>query len=321
MLLYGPAGCGKTMSALLIALGLGVRVCVIDSERGSSAKYSDRFVFDVCSMRPPHDPDHYTAAVHAAGAPVDDGQGGRRPRYDVIVVDSASHLWDGAGGCNELVDVLKPRFKGNKWAAWSAVTPRWRAFVDAILGSPAHVIVTCRAKTSWETIDGKPQRVGLEPIQRPGFEYEFDVVAAMANASAMVEKSRFSALQNEVVQRPGVDLGRRIAQWLSKGENEDHDERAFAARVADALGLDEVRGGDIDGFCLSSSKPVPQLMPAARRDKVVEYLASDAGRARWARYIEASEIGEASAEPPASGTPPADEPPGEVENDTSEQPA
>ena len=38
--LIGPAGSGKTMTALRIAHGLGGRVAVVDTERGSASLYS-----------------------------------------------------------------------------------------------------------------------------------------------------------------------------------------------------------------------------------------------------------------------------------------
>jgi len=36
--LFGPAGSGKTFSALRIATGIGGRIAVIDTERGSARK-------------------------------------------------------------------------------------------------------------------------------------------------------------------------------------------------------------------------------------------------------------------------------------------
>jgi ATP-dependent protease Clp ATPase subunit len=36
--LVGPSGSGKTYSALAIAVGLGARIAVIDTERGSASK-------------------------------------------------------------------------------------------------------------------------------------------------------------------------------------------------------------------------------------------------------------------------------------------
>ncbi len=43
----GPAGSGKTYSALLIAFGLGGRTAMIDTERGSGELYAHLGDYDV----------------------------------------------------------------------------------------------------------------------------------------------------------------------------------------------------------------------------------------------------------------------------------
>ena len=50
--LIGPAGSGKTMTALRVAHGLGGRVAVIDTERGSASLYSGErgLDFDVLEL-------------------------------------------------------------------------------------------------------------------------------------------------------------------------------------------------------------------------------------------------------------------------------
>ncbi|SDH85517.1 hypothetical protein SAMN04489735_10851, partial [Aneurinibacillus thermoaerophilus] len=41
--LCGPSGAGKTYTSLRLASGLGEKVAVIDTERGSASKYADEF--------------------------------------------------------------------------------------------------------------------------------------------------------------------------------------------------------------------------------------------------------------------------------------
>jgi len=45
--LCGPAGAGKTYSALSVASAMGGRIAVVDTEHGSASKYADVFEFDV----------------------------------------------------------------------------------------------------------------------------------------------------------------------------------------------------------------------------------------------------------------------------------
>src|SRR3954471_574659 len=83
--LCGPAGSGKTMSALLVARGLAGeagRIAVIDTERGSASLYADVTAFDVVELES-FAPDHYVEAIRTA----------EDLRYDVIVIDSLSHAW------------------------------------------------------------------------------------------------------------------------------------------------------------------------------------------------------------------------------------
>src|SRR3954467_11110931 len=85
----GPAGSGKTMSALLVAQGLarGGKIAVIDTERGSASLYSDEVQFDVVDWDT-FSPDTYVEAIKTAG---DLG-------YAVIIIDSLSWAWEGKGG-------------------------------------------------------------------------------------------------------------------------------------------------------------------------------------------------------------------------------
>ena len=66
------------------------------------------------------------------------------------------------------------KFRGNTWSAWSETTPRHRAFIDAMLRSPMHIIVTMRSKT--ETVQGegkKGHEAWHEVGSSDGVEYEF----------------------------------------------------------------------------------------------------------------------------------------------------
>ena len=51
----GPAGAGKTYTALLLASELkgDGRILFLDSEARSSEKYADEFVYDIIPLAPP----------------------------------------------------------------------------------------------------------------------------------------------------------------------------------------------------------------------------------------------------------------------------
>jgi hypothetical protein len=221
---FGPSGAGKTFSCLRIAKGLGGRVAVIDTERGSASKYSDRFDFDVLDLDD-QSVEGYVAAIEAAQ------EGG----YDVLVIDSLSHAWQTL--LEEVERLAKAKYRGNTWSAWSEGTPLQRKLVAAILDFRGHVIATMRSKTEWTTVDdGKgrksPQRVGLAPEQGKGVEYEFDLLVEISTEHiANVIKDRSGKFQDKLIDKPGEQFGKDLAAWLSEGSPAPERDREPAAKV------------------------------------------------------------------------------------------
>jgi hypothetical protein len=213
MALIGPSGSGKTYTSLRIASRLGKKIAVIDTEKGSASKYSDQFGFDVLELET-FGPQRYIDAIKAAG---DAG-------YEVLVIDSLSHAWNGKGGALELVDQATARSKsGNSYTAWRDVTPLHNDLIDAILRAKCHVIATMRVKTEYviekdeKTGKSTPRKVGLAPVQRDGMEYEFDVVGDMDNAQLVITKTRCPAIAKAVVNEPGSEFADTLKAWLTDG--------------------------------------------------------------------------------------------------------
>ena len=189
---------------------MGKKIAVIDTERGSASKYSDRFDFDVLEL-PKKDIETYCEGIRAAGA----------TGYDVLIIDSLSHAWQELIEENE--QIAKAKYKGNTWSAWSEGTPKQRKLIDTILDFPGHVIATMRSKTEWtqEKDDrgrNTPKRVGLAPEQGKGIEYEFDLLLEISTEHyAQVIKDRTGKFQDQVIEKPGEDFGVELAKWLSSG--------------------------------------------------------------------------------------------------------
>ncbi len=212
--LIGPAGSGKTYTALAVAQHLGSKVAVIDTERGSASKYASLFGFDVLELTT-FAPQTYVQAIQTADA----------AGYDVLVIDSLSHAWMGKDGALEMVDRAGKRSpSGNSFAAWRDVTPHHNAMVDAILACRAHVVVTLRSKT--EYVQEKDERgktvirkVGLAPIQREGLDFEFDVCGDLDYEHTLViTKSRCPSVADAVIPKPGKELAEQLRAWLGQGE-------------------------------------------------------------------------------------------------------
>ncbi|WP_272678537.1 ATP-binding protein [Providencia sp. PROV137] len=213
--LTGPSGSGKTYGALEIAKGLGGKTAVIDTEKGSASLYSDRFNFDVLELDPPFTPERFIEAIGAA----------QEAGYDNLIIDSITHEWSGSGGCLELLDGLaKAKYRGNTWSAWSEITPRHNAFLDAILRSDLHIIATMRSKTETAQVDkgnGKKgvDKLGMKSEQRDGVEYEFTTVLDLNHEThtAMASKDRTGLFSNAEVTHLNESTGKKLMDWLNDG--------------------------------------------------------------------------------------------------------
>lgn len=215
MAITGPSGSGKTFTALQIATHMmpDARVAVICTERGSARKYARLFKFDVLELRN-FAPQHFIKAIKDA----------QKYKYDVLIVDSLSHEWNGAGGILSIVDN-----NNNNFGAWKTATPLHQEVIDTLLDAKLHVIVTLRSKTGYavEEVDKgsykktNVRKLGLEPIQREGVEYEFDIFAkADMDNTLTIEKSRCVAVPNgSTYTRAGDKLATELATWLNEADD------------------------------------------------------------------------------------------------------
>ena len=210
----GPSGSGKTFSALAVGATFG-KMAVVDTEHGSASKYADIFDFDVLEVLAPYHPDKFVEAIKGAEA---DG-------YDVIVLDSITHAWSGAGGVLEIKDHYSKQRGYNDYTAWGPAFEAHDKLVNGIVGANIHVIATMRSKTKYVMEDytgrdgkvrQKPVKAGMGAIQRDGMEYEFDVHLEMTpDNEGIVTKSRCIEISNKIFSKPGGELGEILIKWLT----------------------------------------------------------------------------------------------------------
>lgn len=212
--LEGPAGSGKTYSALLLAKGFGGKTCLIDTENRSSRLYADKFEFDIIELGKPFPPEHYIEAIKAAE---DAG-------YDNIIVDSATHEWDGEGGILDLNTELSKTDRSS-FNVWGKLTPRHNKFIRHILDSKANIICCFRTKTAYEVQEqdrngrkvAVPVKIGTKPVTREGFDYECTIVFVLAISNmAEVSKDR-TGLYIGIQKKLEEADGKKIMEYLGSG--------------------------------------------------------------------------------------------------------
>ncbi|WP_405330773.1 AAA family ATPase [Leeuwenhoekiella sp. LLG6367-2.1] len=210
----GPSGFGKTYSALLLAFGITEdysKIAVIDTENASASLYAHLGDFKVINLEAPYPPERYVHAIEVC----------EKAGIEVIIVDSITHEWNGAGGCLEIHEKLGGRFQD-----WSKVSPRHQTFIDKILQSKCHVITSARRKVNY-SMDTEPNgktkvvKHGTKEITREGFEYELTVNFELLNEKHLVKasKDRTGLFMNKPEFVINSATGRKLVSWCMEGIN------------------------------------------------------------------------------------------------------
>tara|TARA_R110000772_G_scaffold53008_2_gene121398 strand:+ start:138 stop:1175 length:1038 start_codon:yes stop_codon:yes gene_type:complete len=179
----GTSGSGKTLSALLTAGGLvseGGKVGFIDTELGRGRVYADDqevikaipggkyFVKDITA---PFSPSKYAAAVKEA----------IEASVDVLIIDSATHWWEGSGGCQDIAENNKTNGGMPNWAKAKMENKK---LMNMLTQCPMHIIFCVRAREKSKPVkvvdkNGKEKieivNEGLQAIQEKNFMYDMTV--------------------------------------------------------------------------------------------------------------------------------------------------
>lgn len=207
MALQGPSGSGKTMGSLLLAYGLvgnWNHIAVIDTENNSSHLYSHLGSYNVLSLKEPFSPERYIEAIGDC----------EKAGMKAIIIDSISQEWEGAGGIIE----SHGNMAGNSFTNWNRMTPRHNAFVQKMLQSPCHVILTIRSKQDYVLTDknGKmvPEKVGMKGVTRDGMDYEVTIVFDIdIKHLATSSKDRTNLFSNPMPFLISEQTGTKIKKW------------------------------------------------------------------------------------------------------------
>jgi dephospho-CoA kinase len=225
----GGTGSGKTYSAMRMASGISgdKPFAVIDTEAGRAKHYAEAFRFDHGDLKPPFRPQSYAEAIEAAD----------KAGYQVIVVDSVSHVWAGDGGVLDWQEDELGRMAGDDWkkreavkmAAWIKPKMAHKAMVQKLLQVRAHLILCFRAEQKIEMVrgdDGKMKIVakqsltGLDgwiPVTEKMLPFELTASFLLtADAPGMPKPIKLQEQHRALfpLDKPiNEDSGKRIAAW------------------------------------------------------------------------------------------------------------
>ena len=212
--LAGPAGAGKTWTALTLAtvLAEGGKIVLIDTEHGRSRAYANDFDFDIIEL------DTFSPKIYMEALALAYKEGA-----SVVIIDSLSHAWNGEGGVLEIV--------AQNFNNWRIATPLQNKLLNTVQRAPFHEIATMRSKTEYvvEMINGKatPKEMGTAVIQRDGVDFEFDVFGMMDREhNLQIKKSVCRAIPvGEHYAEPDASLAENpptLAQGRQRGRGGSH---------------------------------------------------------------------------------------------------
>lgn len=216
--LTGPSGSGKTYTALKIARGLvGAqgKIGFLDSETGRGRLYASVTPYLYAELTPPFTPARYIQAISEFE---DYG-------VECLIIDSASHEWEGVGGCLEMAEA-----SGKKGLLkWMLPKAQHKRLVSRLLASRMHVITCLRAREKYsEATDSEGRKNivnnGWHEIQERNFIYEQTVsVLLLGGGEKVVTKCPedlvpiFGAVGVQTTGYLTETTGEFVAAWVKGG--------------------------------------------------------------------------------------------------------
>jgi len=249
--LFGFSGCGKTKSAIKIAKGLGGKTMFMDTETGRGRVYAkdvDGFGMGYTELTPPFTPERYIAAIKQI----------ERAGFDNLIIDSASHEWDGLGGMLEIADANVDS-KGKKrqgLGKWS-VKSRHKTFMNTMMAGRMNIIICLRAKDKFiEALDQNRQKTiimdGFVPLQERNFKYDMMIQLPMpenGEGRYIMDREKGFKCPGELLpffkegEQIHEGIGAKISEWVSTGAPVDEIMRQLKAEAMEHAeqGVDHFR--------------------------------------------------------------------------------
>ena len=275
--LYSESGAGKTYGALLIARGFvgpdgDIGMIETESGRGEAYASPDEYPeiagsdksksnYQVLSLRDDFSPATYGEAITAA----------EKARLDALIIDSASHEWEGAGGVLSMAAANQESHKKGPLIWQKPKLDHQRHFMLRFMQTSVPLVILCmRAKYPMREIK-KPngskewaRSEYLDPKQADDILFEMFVHGWIGRGDHAFHLTKCTANSLKSVFAEGkmlsLDTGRKLADWAN-----DKDGTGKAKSEASEIALAEVvaKSGGIDGlkeFWTSRSKEQKLLL-------------------------------------------------------------
>jgi hypothetical protein len=278
--LYAESGGGKTYSALLLACGFVdgdmSKVGMIETESGRGEAWADDPViggYQVLPLRDNFAPSVYGKAIAAAFA----------GEFRALIVDSASHEWEGVGG---VCDMAAKNKAGGKKGVLVWQEPKMehaREFMLRLTQGPTPLIIVCmRARYAMEEVSeallarwdrpGKRPSAGdwvrsssLTPKQSDDILSEMFVHGWLDKdehrfhlTKDTVPAMRQIFIDNEAIS---VETGKRLAAWT-------------AGRAIPGQYISTAQQMELEKACKEAGIPIANLLARAKVERLDQILSA-----------------------------------------------
>ncbi|WNL50873.1 recombination and repair protein [Xanthomonas phage Murka] len=235
--LAGISGSGKTFTALQLAYGLANydsrKVGLLDTENRRGSLYANALAdpatgevqpFLVGDLEPPFSPRRYVDAILEF----------QRAGVEVLVIDSATHEWEGSGGCEEIAHAQNPRMPD-----WATAKREHKAFMNAALQCNMHIIFCIRAreKVQIQKIGGKTEvtPLGIMPVCEKNFMFEMTASLLMHSEGSQQDVMKCPADLVGILGRSEGYItaadGKALRDWVDGGVKLDAEVEAARATL------------------------------------------------------------------------------------------
>lgn len=239
--LWGFSDSGKTYSALRLARGLvgeTGKIVLADTENKRAKYYAGKFGgWSHLDMQPPFTPERYVMALDAA----------IRAQADIVIFDSASHVWEGEGGIIDQADQVKTEGLHK----WNKPKMAHKRMMNRLMRAPIPIIFCIRAKDKNVQVGkGKEAQivnVGHVPICEKNFPFEMTFNVHMESGTRKPLDPIKAPEEIAHAIKPGEfiteDMGKVIAEWLAGGAPVDHAVLVAQATARDVATLGKEQFG------------------------------------------------------------------------------